>query len=209
MPNNVVPIPYLDTGAKLYGILRDDDGKPWNGSAFETYATANLGTYDLPFTEQGTASKIHTLAFPTAITDAGWYTLAVYVYAVEGSPAESDLGPVWMTDLYWTGVAITPGPVIPPADPAKSAVSFICYGEDTLPQAGVVIYYQQKTIPSSDQNHTFDGDVESAVSDSNGLITLTLWRNAQYAWKRGDGAWSTFTPTGATHNLVSIVGRDS
>jgi hypothetical protein len=125
MPNNVVSIPYLVTGAKLYATIRDRNGKVWNGSSFEVYATANLANYDVALTEQGTASKIYAFTFPAGITTVGDYKCAIYVYAVDGIPAETDAGPVWLEDLYWDGDSL-----------ASGAEEVWSYGTRTLTQTG-------------------------------------------------------------------------
>jgi hypothetical protein len=210
MANNVVSVPYLVTGAKLYGVLRNDNGKPWNGSAFETYVTANLATYDLALTEQGTASKVHTLTFPTAITGAGWYSLAVYVYAVDGTPAESDVGPVWMQDIYWTGSAVTPGPITAPDDPAQCTGYLVCYDEDGNAESGVEIKIRQTAVGSANANaYAFDSTIRTEVSDANGLVQFTgLWQLSTYKIWRGLGtAVSVTIPEAATYALPSVLGE--
>jgi hypothetical protein len=207
MANNVVSIPYPATGAKLYGVLRDDNGKPWNGSAFETYATANLATYDLAITEQGTASKVYSLTFPAAITSAGWYGLAVYVYAVDGTPAESDVGPVWMQDTYWTGSAITPGPITPPVLPSQCTGYLTCYDPNGVAEPGVVISMKQETA-SQTTSYAFDNTIRTETSDADGLVQFTgLWQGATYKMRRGNGPWISITiPAASTYAMPVVFG---
>ena len=40
------PVPRL-TGANVYVQVRSATATIWNGSAFETYATANIATYNI------------------------------------------------------------------------------------------------------------------------------------------------------------------
>src|SRR6185295_2126281 len=78
-------------------------GKYWNGSAFETYTTANRGDYDVAATEQGTSSGIYHADFPTGITSSGTYECFGYLQP-GGSPAETD-APLGTTKVDWTGSA--------------------------------------------------------------------------------------------------------
>lgn len=100
------------TGITVYAqILNEANGQIWNtaGAAFENYATANVGDYDVALTEQGTASGYYVGDMVAAA--AGSYT-AVQRQRVGGSPAESD--PVLGTQhLDWNGTTIIPrlGPV--------------------------------------------------------------------------------------------------
>lgn len=76
----------------VYALIRDPVGDIWNGSSFETYVTANLGTYDIPMSEQGTASGFYEAAFPTSIGAAihgAPYGVSVY-RRIGGSPSEGD-----------------------------------------------------------------------------------------------------------------------
>ena len=97
-----IQIAYDTSGATLYAVVRNADGEVWNGSAFEAYATANLGTYDLPMAEQGTASGYYTADFPAAA--AGIYAVSVYEQA-GASPAEGD---ALLTGgaIDWAGAAV-------------------------------------------------------------------------------------------------------
>lgn len=88
----------------IYFLVRSVTGTIWNGSTYVAYATADLGSYDIPATEQGTASGYYTANMPTS--SAGVY----YVLAKEqagGSPAESDLL-VGAGEIQWSGSAVLP-----------------------------------------------------------------------------------------------------
>ena len=97
------PRPRL-TGATLYAQVRTATGTIWNGASFETYSTANIGTYDITMTEQGTASGYYAGAFPTV--SSGVYGIVVFQQA-GGAPAETDES-VAQGDVEWDGSAIVP-----------------------------------------------------------------------------------------------------
>ena len=88
--SNEIAIRYV-TGKTLYALMYNSaNGEVWNTvtSAFETYATANLGNYDIPLTEEGTASARYVGTVPTAVPAAD---LDIDVMDQAGSsPAESD-----------------------------------------------------------------------------------------------------------------------
>lgn len=78
---------HSETGVVLYAQFFNADDEVWNGSAMESYDTANIGTYDVAMTEQGTASRRYAVAVPAL--PAGLYRVEVLKRA-GGSPAESD-----------------------------------------------------------------------------------------------------------------------
>lgn len=94
---------YYNSGANLYALLYNDEGKVWNGSAFETYSSANWANYAIVLTENG-ASGDYFGDFPAAITTAGFYRFPVKVRA-GGSPAEGDVGIAGGPDINieWNG----------------------------------------------------------------------------------------------------------
>lgn len=83
-----------------YVLLRNESGSIWNGSAFVSYNTVNLGTYAISLTEQG-GSRYFTANFPSV--DAALYNLTFYKQ-VGGSPAEGDTL-VSSKRIYWNGTA--------------------------------------------------------------------------------------------------------
>lgn len=115
MANDVLGFQYTETSVNLYAIIRNNNGEAYNGSAFETYVTANRGNYDIPLTEQGTASKYYDLTLPAI--DAGTYDIHIYLQA-GGSPAESDTN-VGVGSFDWTGTAI-PGPSLRPTTSGRT-----------------------------------------------------------------------------------------
>lgn len=84
---DTILLPHSVSAVTVYAIIRDADGAVLNGAVFESYVTANLGNYDIPMTEQGTASRVYAVAFPAL--SAGLYRVAAYQQA-GGSPAETD-----------------------------------------------------------------------------------------------------------------------
>lgn len=92
------------TGVTLYAQVWNSTGSVWNGSAFETYATANIANYAITMTEKGTASGFWAGTFPS--TSAGTYGVVVYQRA-GGSPAETD-EQVADGNIEWDGSAVLP-----------------------------------------------------------------------------------------------------
>lgn len=87
----------------VYGLLRrETDGFFWNGTAFETYATAHLSTYVIALSQVG-SSGIYTANFPAGVA-AGEYTVSFRIQAA-GAAAESDAKGMPQT-LSWNGAAI-------------------------------------------------------------------------------------------------------
>jgi hypothetical protein len=98
---------FAPTGLTLYAQVNSIvNGQIWNTalSAFQAYATANIGNYDIAMTELGTASGYYTGTFPSGIA-RGVYSYRV-LQQVGGSPAEDD--PImYVGEVNWTGSAAT------------------------------------------------------------------------------------------------------
>lgn len=92
------------SGKNVYALVRNVAGDIWNGSAFVSYATANLASYAISLTEQGTASAYYTGTFPALA--AGVYSIVAYERA-GGSPAEGDRL-IAAGNLEWDGSAVVP-----------------------------------------------------------------------------------------------------
>lgn len=93
------------SGATLYAHVRQGtDGQVWNGSAFESYNSANWGNYDIALTEDA-SSGYYKATFPATIS-SGMYDIYVYEQS-GGSPATSDAsgGPVGTGVFRWDGSA--------------------------------------------------------------------------------------------------------
>lgn len=106
MANDVFTLQHDTTGANLYALIRDDDGKVADvavDNAFEAFADASLGDYDLAGTEQGTASRCYAFTFPSWIA-AGTYKVDIFEQA-GGAPAVTD-DLVGSGIIEWDGSAI-------------------------------------------------------------------------------------------------------
>lgn len=93
-----------ETGSTIYFQLRNSAGQIWriDSAAFENYATANIGHYNIPAAEQGTASGLFAGDMPAVGT--GRYNV-VGKKRAGGSPAEGDVT-VAVGELDWTGSAV-------------------------------------------------------------------------------------------------------
>lgn len=89
------------TGATLYVLLFDAVGRVYNGSTFETPASANWANYDLAMSEAATATGIYRATMPTVA--AGVYSFVVRKQA-GGSPAVADTT-VGVGSIQWSGTA--------------------------------------------------------------------------------------------------------
>lgn len=91
----------------IYFTIRNRTGQIWNTSAgaFQAYATNTYTDYDIPATEQGTASGIYAADFPSTIIP-GVYSVVAY-QQLGGSPAETDRY-VAQGDFQWNGSAQMP-----------------------------------------------------------------------------------------------------
>ncbi len=91
------------TGKNLYALIRNSTGSVWNGTSFVSYATANLSSYAIALTEQGTASRYYAATFSSSIA-SGVYNLAVYERQ-GGSPAEGDPS-IAVGQVEWNGSSV-------------------------------------------------------------------------------------------------------
>lgn len=85
-----------------YALIRNATALVWNGTAFEAWVDANVGSYDVPLAREGT-SLLYTATMP--VLPAGRYSAVVHTQA-GGSPAVSDVlaGGPWTFD--WSGTAV-------------------------------------------------------------------------------------------------------
>jgi hypothetical protein len=93
---------YGVTGRTVRFVLWNTAGQVWNGSSFVAYVTANLNTYAIASSEQGTASGRYVGDMPAVA--AGSYTVEAFDRA-GGSLAETD-ALVGEGDIDWTGTAV-------------------------------------------------------------------------------------------------------
>lgn len=175
---NVVTITVNDGSA----VLANATVSVWNGSVMVATGITN-------------ASGIATLNI-----NNGSYTVAIGLsgYNFNGST----LTVSGATSHTYSMTLITFSPA---SDPAKSNVVISCYDGDTVLEEGVSIEVQQLGAVSG-TGVAFEGSVKEYISDSNGLVTLTLWRNAQYRYRRESGNWVTFTPDSASYYIESVLG---
>ena len=106
------------TGLTIYAHVMNSTNQRWNGTAFETYSSANWLLYGIALTEQGT-SGIYVATFPATIP-AGSYEMFSYSQA-GGAQDESD-SIVSTSNLEWDGFAATV-----PATPAGALTSTEMY----------------------------------------------------------------------------------
>ena len=122
---DVIQVQYDTSAINLYAVIRDTTGQAYRADTqvFEAYSTANLTStkYAIALTEQGTASRYYTVAFPTAIPP-GLYSVMIFKRA-GANPAETDPiatgGPI-----DWTGVTFpTDGGLISDAGTAQAGAA--------------------------------------------------------------------------------------
>lgn len=92
-----------NAGITAYALIRDQDGDIWDGSNFVPYVTANLGTYAVYATEQGTASGYYSCNFPSVSADL--YNITAH-QRIGVTPAETDII-VASGTFYWDGTRQT------------------------------------------------------------------------------------------------------
>jgi hypothetical protein len=91
------------TGKSLYAvILRASDGQVWNGSGWESLATANWANYDVAITEQSTTA-IYYGSMPAV--SAGLYDVLIF-RQVGGGPVTTD-PMVGQAGIDWSGYSDT------------------------------------------------------------------------------------------------------
>lgn len=98
------------SGANIYALIyRISDGKIADvvAQAFDTYAVADLGDYDLALTEASTNSGYYAADFPTWIS-AGDYRV-VYKLRAGASPASTDIT-LTQEQFYWNGSTVSDSP---------------------------------------------------------------------------------------------------
>lgn len=177
-----IGVSYSAAAATLYAMIRNTDQEVWNGAAFEAYVTANLGNYDLPMTEQGSASKFYAVAFPALV--AGVYNIVVKLQA-GGSPAEADTTVAVGTDGWdgsdfltyanvakFAGTAITSAAGIPEvkvASIAANALTAAAINADAITAAKLhadVTTELQAGLATAAALATVDGIVDDILLDT-------------------------------------------
>jgi hypothetical protein len=136
-----IQIDLSNSGITVYALIWNQDGQFWNGTAFETYTTANYLNYDIPMTELGTASGIYSVAFPTAIP-TGLYYVSIR-RQIGGATDETDRN-VGFGSYVWN--ALDDSFVF--LDPVEQDIRIEGNVNDATPAAG-----------------TFDGDAALSTTD--------------------------------------------
>ncbi len=149
----LIQVQYSTSAVTLYTIIRNTAGQVWNGTSFGTYSTASLSTYAITLTEQGTASRYYTVAFPVTITTPGRYAFSIF-QKLGGSFAETDTV-ISGGSLDWDGSAI-----------AGSATSVLKAG--SLVTASLGTFVLAKTT-----NITGFNDIAATSIVSSGAITTS------------------------------------
>ena len=95
-------------GSTLYALIwRQTDDKVYDAVAgadtFDTYADADIDTYDIPLTAAGTTGDYYSVDFPVDI-GAGVYRVQVMLQAGVDPDADDDT-PVAQGEIYWDGSA--------------------------------------------------------------------------------------------------------
>jgi hypothetical protein len=177
------------TGTNMYALIRNENGLIWNGSTFVSYVTANLATYAVTLTEQGTASGYYIGTFPTVTL--GLYNVVAYQRA-GGSPAEGDTVKGAAT-VYWEGVRQI-NFVQQAADIADSV-------DDVSPAAGS---FKGTTALSSSNNFY----VGSVLAFTSGTLKGVARKITSYTGStRQLGFTSAFPTAPADDDTFFIIGR--
>ncbi len=104
---NEIHVSWPSASATLYAIIRRlSDAKVWNTAtaAWETWADASIGDYDIPLTDLG--GDLYAADFPAAIADGTQVRLHYYEQA-GAAPAVGDTS-IGRETMYWLGAALTP-----------------------------------------------------------------------------------------------------
>lgn len=147
----LLKVQHTTAALNIYAVLRNSAGEVWNGSTFVTYATANLGDYDLAMTEQGTASRFYAVAMPAVAQ--GTYSVVAFVRA-GGSPAETDT-PIAVGQVEWSGTAFVPTGAI------LEDTAVIGAGGAGLTALGTAA--ELAKVPKSDSNVTWNATAAAQI----------------------------------------------
>jgi hypothetical protein len=153
---NELQVRHSQTGRTVKFLVWNSIAQVWNGTAFVAYATANLASYGIAATEQGTASRRYVATMPTV--PAGVYYAEAFDQA-GASLAETDqlLG---AETVHWTGTAVLALGVVLPANAAAGAANgLLRLGSNTTGPGG--LYLSNGTGPAL--------SVESGAGDAVGF----------------------------------------
>jgi hypothetical protein len=134
---NELQVRHSLSGRTVKFLLWNTIAQVWNGTAFVAYATANLASYGIAATEQGTASRRYVATMPAV--PAGVYFAEAFDQS-GASLAESDqlLG---AETIHWTGTAVLALGVVLPANAAVGAANgLLRLGSNTTGPLGLYLY---------------------------------------------------------------------
>lgn len=195
-----IQLQHTTAGANLYALVRNSVGQVYNGTAFVTYATADLANYDIALTEQGTASRFYAGNFPAVA--AGVYGVSVYVRA-GANPAEGD-ALAGIGDIEWDGSAVLPRSQIA-ADLPQKITKGVALANFTFFMRDSADHVSGKTGLTVAATRKLDGGAfascANAVSEvGNGIYVINL----AAADLNGDVVTLRFTAAGADDTVITI-----
>lgn len=185
------------SGRTVYALIRNRNGLVWNGSAFEAYATANIATYAVSLTEQGSASGFYSGAFPTGITTPGVYSI-VCKHQSGGSVAETD-ATVALGDIQWDGAA-----TLPLADLATSG-QVARFSPMRIARGTMIQNFPFKLVSAADHITPFTSGVISGQISRDGAAFGVLQSGAFTEIGKGWFSLQAFTSGDLLANTIAVV----
>jgi hypothetical protein len=195
---NELQVRHSLSGRTVKFLLWNTTAQLWNGTAFVAYATANLATYAIAATEQGTASRRYVATMPAV--PAGVYYAEAFDQA-GASLAETDqlLG---AESIHWTGTAVLAlGMVLPANAAAGAANGLIRLGSNTTGPGG--LYLSNGTGPAL--------SVESGAGDAVGLHGGGTGHGLRLTGgtDNGNGLYVEGNPSATGATAAKFLGRGS
>lgn len=138
--------------------------------------------------------------------DAATYDVAITKDGYSFNPTTKVVAGSGSQTYSMTAVVITPS-----ADPGKCVATMTCFNNLTNDDSTARVWLQQTSVPAGDDGHVFDAKKIMLTPNSDGEITVTLWRGAGYKIWRGsseDDAVEFTAASAATMSLDSVLGKD-
>lgn len=175
---------------------------PPDSTAIQAAAAAAIAAYDPPTRAEATSDKDAVIAaipsIPDIIGAAGGLTVET-VAALEAAD-QILLAAPYVPDE-------SPALIIPSPDSDESLTVVYAYTENIInaKRAGIVLTFQLVTSPAKSER-ILEVAAQSATTDANGYAQITLQSNLRYRVTcRELGLSKTFTPTGETLNLLTLL----
>ncbi len=187
----------VSTGAGAYTITVTVN----DGTTALQNATVRLSEGANAFAGLTNASGVVTFSL-----DAATYAVAITKDGYSFTPTTKVVAGSGSQTYSMTAVVITPS-----ADPGKCVATMTCFNSLTSDDSGARVWLQQTSVPTGDEGHVFDGKKVQLTPNSDGEITVTLWRGAGYKIWRGsseDDAVEFTAASAATMSLDSVLGKD-